>query len=221
MNAPRIKTHTQYERELQTAKAGREEARAALAKEKRERAAEVVALREELASLTAAMATLTAAAGRATHALDADKALRIESGKVSRAMKAAKRAEAAVRVDLDLSRNIARQLESEIRRGFEDADEVIRKARARAAEVTPVQSSGVEHGTTTAYVNDGCRCAACRAAHSRACTAAKRRRLAATIPDDRHGVYSTYSNHGCRCPKCTAAATAYVRAARERRLARL
>lgn len=221
MNAPRIKTHTQYERELQAAKAARDGARAALEREQRERATETATLREENAALLASLAVSTAALAKANAALEIDKGLRMELGKIQRSAKAAKRGEDAVRVELDFAHAIIGELERMVRAAYEGGDELVRKARATAAAATPTPVTGIEHGTTSGYVNNGCRCAPCRAAHSKACTQQKRRRLAMVIPEDRHGVYSTYSNHGCRCSSCKAAATAYVRESRQRKLGRL
>jgi hypothetical protein len=76
------------------------------------------------------------------------------------------------------------------------------------------------HGTSNGYINLGCRCAACRRAHTvaqRHFYQNRRARLAGT--DVEHGSASTYFNWGCRCRPCTDSAVEQQRLLRQRRRA--
>ncbi len=77
--------------------------------------------------------------------------------------------------------------------------------------------TGRVHGTNSTYCNYGCRCEACRAAHTAAqamSSVSLAARLAADPSAARHGERSTYINWGCRCLACTAAEAEYKKAAR-------
>jgi hypothetical protein len=60
------------------------------------------------------------------------------------------------------------------------------------------------HGRST-YVNHGCRCSACRRAHTRGCRAEYERRAKREPPEHVHGTPNGYGNWGCRCAQCTEA----------------
>jgi hypothetical protein len=75
----------------------------------------------------------------------------------------------------------------------------------------------INHGTTTAYANYGCRCDECRAANT-AYQRDRRSRKAAGLPVraraangemGAHGTYSTYIHHKCRCKECSIANATY------------
>lgn len=188
MNAPRIKTHTQYEHELKTAKAARDEARATLAKERAERAAE-----RQLPPPSTAVER--------------------------RAAKSAIRARSAVAMDLELEREVVRQL----RAALDIDDEVMRVARARAAAFVDANiSRDVTHGLVSTYAEHGCRCDLCKRAKSDENRRLQKQMRSTDIPADAHGSHSTYRNRGCRCGPCTRAASEYVARARaKKRIARL
>lgn len=77
------------------------------------------------------------------------------------------------------------------------------------------------HGHPNTY-RKGCRCEACRDAHTRYQAEMRARRIADPTSADRagHGSASTYMNHGCRCEACTTANTEKVRRRREARRAK-
>ena len=64
----------------------------------------------------------------------------------------------------------------------------------------------LQHGTYRAYIDDGCRCTACREANRVTC-AAWRARQGEPLRHDA----STYSNYRCRCATCRAAHAAKMR----------
>lgn len=69
----------------------------------------------------------------------------------------------------------------------------------------------IEHGTTNAYSNHGCRCGECREAW-RLYVTEKNHRLGRSRPKEvvfaeraaavKHGTATKYKNHGCRCDEC-------------------
>jgi hypothetical protein len=62
-----------------------------------------------------------------------------------------------------------------------------------------------EHGTRGKYVNDKCRCDACRKANAEYGEyMLHQRQTRSRIPDIPHGV-GRYQNWGCRCGVCTEA----------------
>lgn len=65
------------------------------------------------------------------------------------------------------------------------------------------------HGKDGGYTQ-GCRCAACRAAHATA-TRARRAERSTHLKDVEHGRDNTYKNWGCRCDRCTAAHSAALK----------
>lgn len=58
------------------------------------------------------------------------------------------------------------------------------------------------HGKASTYTNHGCRCDACRAAHTEVCYRARMRRYSNPVPAGLHGTYNAYTNYGCRCDAC-------------------
>lgn len=56
-------------------------------------------------------------------------------------------------------------------------------------------------GTSGGYTNHQCRCDACRAAWTSACSRSKANRVA-SYDGSKCGKYTTYNNYGCRCDAC-------------------
>ena len=87
-----------------------------------------------------------------------------------------------------------------------------RKQVTRRAAV--VSDAEVQHGSVSTYINWGCRCDECKAAHSANLARQREARFARMKADPTirpHGTMATYSGWGCRCEACVAAATTYKR----------
>lgn len=69
------------------------------------------------------------------------------------------------------------------------------------------------HGTDSTYVNHGCRCEECKAAHAayqRTAASSRKERLRANPALVVHGTTSTYTNWLCRCEPCRQAWSEYA-----------
>lgn len=67
----------------------------------------------------------------------------------------------------------------------------------------------INHGTTTAYTYNKCRCQECTEAWRAYGNEARARRVEEGLADgdDRHGTKNGYVNYGCRCVECKLAYT--------------
>lgn len=85
--------------------------------------------------------------------------------------------------------------------------------RRKARTVKGLKHDDPRHGLATTYVNWGCRCERCSAAHADEMKRQVENRWG--TPPPTHGV-SGYNAFGCRCDICTKAAADYQTAARQR-----